>query len=282
MALANVKLKELPEFGRRLMMLAKENEIGSPIQLATRLYEEQRELVEPARRKNKYGKVVKDKAHDIDAIRRMVQTHFNEKSAFNVQSKYLLAYSRIFECSLDYLYGTTTVRSCDMTVRSICEKLHIDEKCVLNLLEGYDSNSETFSPTKCWTKVLSDDVFEKIPFDWNQYCMEKLELNDLDKKIEAIKKAEEMAEDLVYRGMMEIKRIALEKMRPAKVGACQGAYAILSETIGDFVDSQTEQWLESMHIDLADNYYDNELKKIEALKAALKEGAKSKKDVDSK
>lgn len=81
---------------------------------------------------------------------------------------------------------------------------------------------------------------------------------------------------------MEIKRIALEKMRPAKVGACQGAYAILSETIGDFVDSQTEQWLESMHIDLADNYYDNELKKIEVLKAALKEGAKSKNDVDSK
>lgn len=31
MALANVKLEELPEFGRKLMMLAKENEIGSPI-----------------------------------------------------------------------------------------------------------------------------------------------------------------------------------------------------------------------------------------------------------
>ena len=30
MALANVKLEELPEFGRKLMMLAKENEIGSP------------------------------------------------------------------------------------------------------------------------------------------------------------------------------------------------------------------------------------------------------------
>ena len=125
MAIENISIEELPAFGRRLMELAREKEIGSPLLLAEALYHSYRDLVEPAQRKNKHGKVVKDSKHDIEAIKRMVQRHFNEENAYNIQSKYLYAYSMLFDCSLDFLYGNTKVRCCDLEVRDICNKFYI-------------------------------------------------------------------------------------------------------------------------------------------------------------
>lgn len=123
--LGNTSLEDLPPFGRKLMELAREHGIGTPSLLAEALYEKHRTLVEPAQRKNKNGKNVKDRKHDIDAITRMVQNHFNEEYAFNIQSKYLFAYSELFHCSLDYLYGKVNVRSTDPDMNVICKKTGI-------------------------------------------------------------------------------------------------------------------------------------------------------------
>ena len=40
------------------------------------------------------------------------------------------------------------------------------------------------------------------------------------------------------------------------------------------MDEKAEKWADSRHVDFEDNYYDNELKKIEILEAALKEGSR--------
>ena len=92
--LGNTSLEDLPSFGRKLMELAREHGIGTPSLLAEALYEKHQTLVEPAQRKNKNGKNVKDRKHDIAAITRMVQNHFNEEYAFNIQSKYLFAWQK--------------------------------------------------------------------------------------------------------------------------------------------------------------------------------------------
>ena len=120
--LGNTSPNELPAFGRRLMTLARENNLGTPTLLAEALYNNFKDLVEPAKRKNKNGKIVKDRQHDIDAITRMVQTHLNETDICKIQSKYFLAYSKLFNCSLDYLYGTVPVRSTDPDMNAICKK----------------------------------------------------------------------------------------------------------------------------------------------------------------
>lgn len=273
MAIEKIPIEEFPTFGRKLMELAREKDMGSPLLLAEALYENCRDLVEPAQRKNKHGKVVKDHKHDIESIRRMVQKHFNEENAYNVQSKYLYAYSKLFKCSLDYLYGTITVRSCDLEVRDICNKLHIDEKAIVNLIEEYDPNPEVFSLTRCWSEVLSSEIFFTVPYEWLRYSMEVLQYKDLEKKIKAIKKAEASATDSTYRTMMESRRISLEKMQPGKKSSCQGAFEILSQILFIYLNSKTELWVNSRHIDLEDTYYDNELKKIEILETALKEGS---------
>lgn len=274
MALANVRLEELPTFGRRLMELAKEKNLGSPTLLSNELYYTCRDLVNPAPRKNKYGKVVKDEAHDKEAIKRIVQQHFNEEDVCKVQSKYLLAYSRILGCSLDYLYGVADIRSCNLEVREICEKLHLNESVVINMIEGYDEDPDVFSSTRFWSEILSGDLFHELPSAWLMYSMQVLEFQDLAKKIEAIRKAEKEANDEHYRTMMEVRRIALEKMQPGKSSDCEGAFRILMKLFTKYMDEKAEKWADSRHVDFEDNYYDNELKKIEILEAALKEGSR--------
>lgn len=73
--------------------------------------------------------------------------------------------------------------------------------------------------------------------------------------------------------MMEARRNSLEKMQPWKKSNCEGAFGILLQIITMYIDAKTESWVASKHTDLAENYYDNELKKIELLEATLKEGS---------
>ena len=49
--LSNTSLDELPLFGRRLMLLARDNKLGTPTKLAEALYTYHKDLVEPAKRK---------------------------------------------------------------------------------------------------------------------------------------------------------------------------------------------------------------------------------------
>lgn len=272
MALEKVPLEKLPAFGRRLMKLAQAQEIGSPSLLANALYDNYRDLVEPTSRRNKYGKNVKDSKHDIDAITRMVQKHFNEEDAYNVQGKYMYAYSKLFECSLDFLYGTVDVQSCDLDIREICNKLNIEERAIMNLIEGYDADPETFSCTRFWSKLLSSDVFSDMPYAWLHYRHEVLQCEDLKKKIAAMKKTEASTKDFQNRMFNEMQCDTLERIQPGVKASCDGAYAILMQVFSDYINLITEEWVSAQHIDLEDKYYENELKKIKILEAALKDG----------
>ena len=271
MSLKKIDINELPDFGGRLMTLARNINIGSPILLAEALYENHRDLIEPGQRKNKNGKTVKDSQHDIAAITRMVQKHFGTEYAYDVQSKYLYAYSLLFNCSMDYLYGKTTITCCNLEIQELCEKMHIPEQVANNILESYDSDPNTFSHASWWMDLLSGEEFNKIPKAWLQYSMELQMYSDLNKKIEAIRNAEKLASDKTYRTMMEVRRISLEKMIPWIESRCQGAFLSLSRLWTDYTDRSSRSWVSSRHCDLEDNYFDHELEKIKVLEEYLKE-----------
>ena len=169
-------------------------------------------MVEPGHRKNKNGKVVKDRQHDIDAITRMIQNHFNEEEAYNVQSKFLFAYSKLFNCSLDFLYGTVKVRSTDPDMNAICKKTGLSEKVVERLMSNSNIDLDSFmfnffeyeylytdfnlkadlTVTDYWNELLESDLFMSLPEKWvhmacalqlykeTQVCLE--EINKFDKK----------------------------------------------------------------------------------------------------
>lgn len=193
MAITNIPLNDLPTFGRRLMGLAidekkeKGKDCTTPTLMAHALYDFCYDLVKPATRRNKKGQRVKDEQHDIDAIKRMVQRHFTDtENATDVPSNYLLAYSKLFSCSLDYLYGATDIKSRDLSVRDMCDKLHLSEKAVSNLMANSEiyldgflyqhfeyeflySNIDVESSvqvTEFWNDILENDLFFQLPKDW--------------------------------------------------------------------------------------------------------------------
>jgi hypothetical protein len=272
MALKNWKLEEFPKFGQRLMGLARENDKETPAEIAKALYERCYELVKPSERKNKYGKIVKSEENDIKAIIKFIQAHLNEENAYNVQSKYMYAYSQLFECSIDYLFGITEVRSQDLDIRQICEKTGLSEKAVINIVENYDDDPEVFSMTLWWSKLLEDQAFYSIPMDWFMYSAKVLEGQDLQKKINVIDLALKEAKlDETTKTMQQMRRDTLEKLKPSAEDACYGAFGKMIRYIQNYLDDRTTDWINKQHKEFGEMYYNSEINKMKILEAALKE-----------
>lgn len=266
-------IRKGPAFGMKLTALGESRGYLSARDFAVALYENGYcfELVHPRDRTVKYETT---KKKDIDSIARRVQDHIKPTvEAQDVPGNYMYAYSLLFDCSLDYLYGRIEEPSPDAEITDISQKTGLSAKVVTNLIDNYDPDPDVFSMTRIWSEVLESGLFEEVPTQWFIYCGNKLRKADLEKKIEAIRKAEPEAGDDDYRTMMEIRRNALKGLEPMLAGNCQGAFAILSHTLATYIESRTDEWLNEQHEDFEDNYYDNEIRKIEAIEAALKEGS---------
>ncbi|MBC2457036.1 hypothetical protein [Clostridium beijerinckii] len=271
MAFKKLKLEEFPKFGQKLMGLARENDIETPAEIAQSLYTRCYELVKPGERKNKYGKIVKSEENDIKSIIKIVQVHLNEENAYNVQSKYMYAYSQLFECSIDYLYGITEVRSQHLDIRQICEKTGLSEKAVTNLIENHDNYPENFSVTEWWSQLLEDRAFYDIPIVWRTYSERVLERQDLQKRIDAINKAlGEVELDSIIRILQEMRPDTLERFKREKEDTCYGSFGKMMQYIQNYLESRTASWVEKQHKDYDEMYYRSEINKLKIIEASLK------------
>lgn len=271
MAFKNLKLEDLPKFGQRLMGLARENDMVTPAEIAQSLYERCYELVKPGERKNRYGKVVKSEENDIKSIIKFVQAHLNEENAYNVQSKYIFAYSQLFECSIDYLYGITKVKSQELDIRQVCEKTGLSESAVINLVENYDDNPEIFPTTEWWSQVLEGDAFYGIPIVWVTYSERVLERQDLQKRIDAINKAlGEVELDSITRLLQEMRSDTLERFNREKEDSCYGAFGKMMQYVQNYLEDRARDWVEQQHKDYDEMYYRGEINKLKIIEASLK------------
>ena len=142
MAYKNTPLNEMSAFGNRLMALMKSKKgCDTPRKLATQLYEAGYLQVHHREVNNLDIKGVDRKKYAIDSIEKKIQKHFHLGTTISqIQSEFILAYSKFFNCSADYLLGLTPIKSSDMEVRGICEKLCISETAVNRLLYMTGSN----------------------------------------------------------------------------------------------------------------------------------------------
>lgn len=270
MALKNWKLEEFPEFGQRLMGLAREKDIETPAEIAKALYERCYELVKPGERKNKYGKVVKSEENDIKAIIKFVQAHLNEENAYNVQSKYMYAYSQLFECSIDYLYGITEVRSYDLDIRQICEKTGLSEQAVSNLVHNKPDDTVAFSLSLWWSKILEDEAFYEAPMDWIKYCTMVLESLDVKKRVNAILHTSEDSEfDDIAKYLHDMRAETLIKLRAAKDDECYGALGKMIRNIENYLEKLATEWVSEQHKEFDEMFYHSEINKLKIIEAAL-------------
>lgn len=276
MAIKNIDTKELPTFGRRLMELANEREVGEPKLLAELLYEECKELVEPDKRKNKYGMIVKDYNHDISAIRRIVQQHFNEENAWKIQSPYMLAYSKVFDCSIDYLYGKTTVKRSDVELQDICAKTHLTEKAITRLQQEYSDEVDVFSKSRIWIDILESDLFDKIPEDWFLYSAKKLDYIKFEDIINNSGDQVTLKEPIMETSI-NVKKDALIKLRANLIGSYEGAFSMLLHDITVYIEGKTEKFIEDLYDNLDTSVYYRKMKEDEIIDLEIKRALSRKK-----
>ena len=184
-------------FGQKLADLAEERNMHSAADIAAALYENDLcfELVHPRDRDVKYL-VSKDK--DINTITRRVQEHISpSKEAQSVPGNYVFAYSILFDCSMDYLYGKIEEKCPDVEVLDISKKTGLSVEAVKRLMENdeisldeyleeannyglfddpecgtYDPELEDYfldtdaSVPKFWSSLIESDLYEKLPENW--------------------------------------------------------------------------------------------------------------------
>ena len=188
----------IPEaaFGKKLLELGKNISCLGPASIAKALYMNDKcfKLLNPGKRNVKY-EVNRDK--DISTIARRVQEHFTYENAYDVPGNYMMAYSVLFDCSMDYLYGKVDEPCPNVQVLDISEKTGLSVEAVKRLMSNeeicmedylqainnyglwdgsdmgeYDPELDDYfvntyaSVTKFWSDLIESEMFMLLPENW--------------------------------------------------------------------------------------------------------------------
>ncbi len=186
-------------FGKKLIELGEQHGWNSAADIGTALYENDScfELVHPRDRDKKY---LVNREKDINAIARRVQEHIiPTKEAQEISGNYMLAYSILFDCSMDYLYGKIDEKCPNVEVLDISRKTGLSVDAVKRLMENetisledylqavnnynlldapdcgtYDPELDDYfletdiSVTKFWSELIESDLFLQMPENWSR------------------------------------------------------------------------------------------------------------------
>lgn len=219
----------------------------------------------------------KTKSEDpLKNIMKNIQIHLNTEDVYEVNSRYIYAYSIVLGCSFDYLYGKTEIKSADLKIRAICDKTGLTEDAVINLVETHQNEIESggFSCIEWWSELLHGMPFHDIPFQWWKYANRIVEINDIDKKIEACERAskEVPMEDRILKYLWDgDNQKTLRLVRKDKEDSILGAQYKLFSRVERYLEKYAEEWAEMQHPDFDEMYYHSEINKRNIMNAALKQ-----------
>lgn len=158
MALKNDE--SISDLGRRLFALMDEKQIESPKELATLLYDAA--LVHVKTREN-FNSPSRDRDNAILSVEKKIVRHIKSGLISDSQGEYILAYSKFFHCSSDYILGLTDIRSSNIEVRFMCEKLGLSEKVVVSLIHSRKNQDDLCA--SCWSLLMESSLFSSVPQD---------------------------------------------------------------------------------------------------------------------
>ena len=271
MFLKGKPLDEYKGFSYRLVKVAIEKGIEDTRELADALYEN-----EECKKAITIRKTQKKNPDDpLKNIMKNIQIHLNTEDAYEVNSRYMYAYSTIFDCSYDYLYGRSEIMTADLDVRDICNKTGLSEKAVVNLVERHQDEIESsgFSVIEWWSELLYDIPFTAIPMAFMAYASRLVELHDIDKKIDACEKAvkDVSVDDPIIKYLMGgDNQKTLKHIRRDKEDSILGAHHKMVSCVADLLNQYAEQWAEKQHPEYSELYYHGEINKRKIINEALK------------
>lgn len=156
-------------FPYRLDSAAKDKGLTETRDLAEALYDnkECREIIKIRKRKKE------GPSDPLVPIMKNIQIHYKEENAYKVNSEYLYAYSIILDCSLDYLYGKTDIKSSDLEIADICKKIGLNEKAITKIMQHHKHSVRykyiTFNKDELSKMIMSEK------FDGFIYALENLD-----------------------------------------------------------------------------------------------------------
>lgn len=133
----NLNHDDLSKFSNRLWALMKDKRIDTPKGLATALYD--KGLV------SKYDIYYYDsddketRKRAIESVEKRIRKHIKDKEDPNdfdmegVQGEFISAYCEFFNCSADYLFGLTELKTNDTDIRMISNYIGLSEESIKNL-----------------------------------------------------------------------------------------------------------------------------------------------------
>jgi len=251
---------DISDFGKRLYGLIADmdsrieddsEKIKSPKGLAKKLYDQG--LVHVQTKEN-FNSEYTNYSNAINSIEKKIVRHINTGVIKDQQGEFVIAYSKFFNCSSDYILGLSDVKSPDATVRGICDAIGFSEAVVQKLIEN--NNGEDAFTVACWSDLMETRLFDELPSQWYRYADQLLELytNESDLKTrewEIEHRKDSRVIDLIRIGLEETK----EKVKVNR-NTCEGILYTISRNLIEIIEQITEQ-------ELAENkkeIYENENK----------------------
>ena len=151
---------DISPLGQRLYSLMDEKGLDSPKDLAKKLYE--LGLVHVNTREN-YNSPERDRDNAILSVEKKIVRHIKSGVVSDQNGEYVLAYSRFFGCSSDYILGLTSIRTADVETRRICELLGFSEAVVTELIKCRQ-NKQSAIPSY-WSLLMSSPLLYSLPSD---------------------------------------------------------------------------------------------------------------------
>ena len=185
--MAKTRLEDIwPEatFGRKLFRLGEKIGCMGPAAITEALYNNDDcfKLLAPRGRNDKY-KFNEDR--DKAAIMRRVQDHLESINAYKVSGNYLLAYSILFDCSMDYLYGKIDDECPNVEILDISKKTGLSiEACKRLVYCSKDGESPVVGD---WSAILESDLYNSLPADWRFITNRIHERMELEAQLEGLK-----------------------------------------------------------------------------------------------
>ena len=131
MATRNEKHDDLTKFGDRLWKLMEKKKIDTPRKLAIEL--RKNNLVDAKTRHKDYNSDEEEKKNKIGSIEKKIRKHIEATNTEKVQGEFIVAYCKYFNCSADYLFGLTDIKTDTPDIRKICELTGLTESSIKSI-----------------------------------------------------------------------------------------------------------------------------------------------------
>lgn len=234
-------------FGQRLFRLGEKHGLLGPAAIGQAIYDniECFRLFRPGGRDYRYA-INMDK--DLPTIRRRVDDHLDVENAYDLSGNYMYAYSILFNCSLDFLYGRIDEECPNLEVLDISKKTGLSIKVVQRI---YELSKDGENPmVDCWSSIMESPLFDSVYKDWGFITLSAYDKIDLEARLAALvwekkhlaEKGIDPLDNVIFENPRDLdyEITAVQEGIANKDAAFYGMLSKVSKNFADFLESNAK------------------------------------------